>query len=124
EFLVNKVAPLFRYLLFQFAAGPADFGKFLLPFVGPRRIDNRPGAMTDLIAGNARIERTAPGAAQDINRLSWIRTAAESPQHLFGIADIHIIVHHNHVAAEVGAGAALARNQSSLPCMTWIALLD
>ena len=102
----------------------AHFRKFIAPFIRTRRVDDRARTVADFVARDARVERATPGAPENIDGLRRIGAAAEHSQDLFGIRDIHIIVNDNHVPAEIGAGAALARDHAGLTRMTWIALLD
>ena len=80
--------------------------------------------MADLVARDAWIERAAPGAAKDFDRLGGIGAAAEHPQEFFRIGDVDVVVDYDDVAAEVRARAALARNHARLTRMTGVTLLD
>src|SRR5258708_40025276 len=85
DFLFEKFAPIAGDFVFQRAAGAADLGKLFLPLVGPRRVDPRARAVADPIARSPRVERAAPCAAQNLDRLHWIGAAAERPHRFFGV---------------------------------------
>src|SRR5258705_12952771 len=124
DFLFEKFAPIAGDFVFQRAAGAADLGKLFLPLVGPSGIDHRARAVADPIARNARVERPAPCAAQDLDRLNWIGAATERPEKFFRIGNVHVVVDYDDVAAKIRARAALARNHAGLTRMTGVTLLD
>ena len=124
DFLFEKFAPIAGDFVFQQAAGAADLGKLFLPLVGPGGVDYRARAVADPIARDARVERAAPRAAQDLDRLGRIGAAAERPQKFFGIGDVDVVVDYHDVAAKIRARAALARDHARLARMTGVPLLD
>src|SRR6185436_18640037 len=124
DLLVEKLTPIGGDFIFQLTARAADLGKFLTPLVGTCRVDYGARAVADFVAWDTRVERTAPGASEDFDRLRRIGAAAERPQKFFGVGDVDVVIDHDHVAAEIRARAALARDQARLARVAGIALLD
>src|SRR6266576_842061 len=81
--LIEKLAPVARDFFLQLPARAAYFGKFFLPLVGPRGVDHGARAVADLIARDARVERAAPSAPENFDRLRGIGAAAKRPQEFF-----------------------------------------
>src|SRR5262245_10223683 len=78
-----------------------------------------------LLAGrNNGVEGAAPGAAQNINRGGRIRASRDGPDHFIQIRDVDVLVNHHNVTTQIGAGMALASNQSSLFRVARVALSD
>src|SRR5678816_641638 len=73
---------------------------------------------------NARIERSAPAAAENFDGLHRIGTAGQGPEHVKRVGRVDVLIDDDHVAAEICAGVDLGGDQHRLARMAWVALLD
>src|SRR6266404_7587725 len=74
--------------------------------------------------GKTRIERPAPGAAQDVDVLGRVAARAHRPQHLVEVRRVDVVVDDHHEAAEVGARLAACGEQRRLLRVAGVGLLD
>src|SRR5215472_18465308 len=80
--------------------------------------------MALLTGRNNGVQGPAPGAAQNINRGGRIRASRDGPDHFIQIRDVDVLVNHHNVTTQIGAGMALASNESSLFRVARVALFD
>ena len=71
-----------------------------------------------------RIERPTPRPRNDVDRLSRLAAGAHGPEHLLEIHHVDIVVDHDGVAPEIGAGVNARGRVPDLARMARVALLD
>src|SRR3989442_1401835 len=70
------------------------------------------------------VERARPRAMDDVERALGVRPREKRPHDVVEVGHVHVVVHHDHDAAEVGAHAAHRGHVGSLTRVPRVALLD
>src|SRR5262245_48522221 len=120
----KALLPLCGKLLPRSVAYLANIGKPVTPFIWSSCLDDHSRVMAVLAGRNNGIEGPAPGTAQNINRNCWIKASSYGPEHIIQIPDMDVVVDHHNVTTQIGAGMALASDESSLFRVAWVALFD
>src|SRR6266851_2965709 len=101
--------------------------ELVAPMPGPTGVDDRPavGVVADRLALglDARIERSRPGIADDVDRARRIRAREERPDELLKIGHVDVVVDHDHIAPAIGADMAHGGDMAGLLGMAGIALI-
>src|ERR1051325_2792946 len=118
------MSPLLFRRIEHFLARLGDLGEVLHPFVRTARVDDGARVEALLARVDDRIERAAPAAPDDLDVLHGVRAARHRPHDVVVVAGVDIFVHHDHVAAEIGARVALRGDERGLARVARIALLD
>src|SRR3972149_3486713 len=96
--------PLFGEFPARLIADRTYGWKPIAPLVRPHGFDDHARVVAFLARLNDRIERTAPGAAQDIHRSRRIGASGDGPDDFVQIDDVDVVVHNDHGSPQVGAG--------------------
>src|SRR5581483_10410054 len=105
-------------------ADHAHYRELVLPLERLRGVYYGPRAEALLVRRDDRVERAAPGAANDVNVARRLAAGGQRPQHLVGVVDVHVLVYHDHVAPQVRARATLRRHVRRLLRVARVALAD
>src|SRR5437867_5863495 len=97
----DNLLPLFVDLLFQLRGRLGDRRKVLHPLERTAGVDHGAGVETLLARLDARIERAAPAAAQNLDGLHRIGAACQRPEYVEGVGRINIFVDDDDVPAKV-----------------------
>src|SRR5215475_9190696 len=121
--LAEEVGEFFLDLARELRARARDPGKVLEPLERPAGVDD--GARI----GRARfveerIERTAPGAAHEIDVNGGVAARARRPHHVEQVGRVDVVVDHDDEAPEIGCRLAAGREQAGWARMAGIGLLD
>src|SRR5271166_1110927 len=102
--------------------------EFLAPMPGPAGIDD--GAAVGVVADrlafglDARVQRSRPGIADDVDRGCRIGAREHRPDELLQVRHIDVLVDHDHIAPAIGADMAHGRDMAGLPGVAGISLID
>src|SRR5207237_9629037 len=94
------------------------------PLPRPRRVDDRERAEALLVRVDARIERAAPRARDDVDRFRRLAAGAHRPEDLLEIHNVDVVVDDDGVATQVRAGMHARRRVTDLPRVTGVPLAD
>src|SRR5438132_11191322 len=115
--------PLLRLALDLGARG-VDRREVRLPLPRPGRVDDRPRAVALAVLRDARVERTAPRAFDDVDGLHRVGPRAHGPDDVVEVHHVDVVVDDDDVAAEVRARVPGRGEVSHLAGMPRVALLD
>src|SRR5712692_312369 len=102
----------------------ADIGKLIAPFIGAYSLNDHAGVMPFLTWRNNRIERPAPGSAQNVHMCRRVSSSAHRPHDFVQIGDVDVFINNHNIPAQISASVALAGDQSGLLGMAGITLLN
>src|SRR6185369_11925011 len=105
---LQSAGVLLQDIFLQLPARAGDRRKVLDPFERPAGVDQRARAEAFFRARDDRVERAAPAASHDVDRLLRIDARTDRPEHVVDVGNIDVVVDDDGVAAEIGAGLALA----------------
>src|SRR6267142_3658661 len=94
------------------------------PLERTRRVDDRARAVALAVLRDARVERSAPRALDDVDRFDRIRARAHRPDDVVQVHDVDVVVDDDDVAAEVRPGMDGRREMPDLTSVSGVALLD
>src|SRR5439155_5931032 len=120
----EQVAELLFRLLFHFRARCIHWRKVGAPLEGPGGVDDGPRAVALAILRDPRVERSAPCALDDVDRFDRIRARAHRPDDVVQVHHVDIVVHHDHIAAEIRTRVHGRRKVTDLARVAGVALLD
>src|SRR3990167_5668681 len=100
--------PLLHGGLFELWAHHNGRRKLLKPFKGPAGVDNHARAKAFFILRNGRVQRSTPGAADNLHRLRRVDPRTHSPEDIVDIRDVDVIINHQYISSQVGHGMTLA----------------
>src|SRR5581483_1174280 len=120
----QHLLPFLADFFLELGARLRDRRKILDPLERPARVDDRARVEALLPGLDARIERPAPAATENLNRLRRIGARRERPEDVESAGRIDVFIHDNDVAAEIGARVDLRRSEHRLARVAGIALFD
>src|SRR5206468_580311 len=94
------------------------------PLERPRRVDDRAGAEALPVRVDAWVERAAPRARDDVDRLGGLAARADRPHDEFQVHRVDVVVDDDRVAAEVRPGVDARGRMPDLAGVPRVALLD
>src|SRR4030095_8010406 len=122
--LSQLLLPFLRIFIARVRADRARRGEFIAPVPRPHSFDNHPRIMALLSGRYDRIEWYTPSAPQNIDQRRGVGTRRHRPQRFIDMGDIDVLVNDDNVASQIGAGVALAGDESGLLRMARISLFD
>src|SRR5437016_8197350 len=121
--LLQLILEFLPHLAAQLVRGLYHRREILEHLEGPAGVDDRARVPGDALR-QTRIERPAPGAAQDVDVLGRVAARAHRPEDLVEVRRVDVVVDDHHEAAEVGARLAACGQQRRLLRMAGVGLLD
>src|SRR6185503_3450727 len=94
---LQLVLELLEYVLAQLGRGAHHRRKLPEHLPRPARVDDGARVPRDALR-QARVERAAPVAPDEVDVLGGIAARAHRPQHLVEVGGIDVVVHHDHEA--------------------------